>query len=113
MNKLNNCCVKGGSCIIFGLALLAAAPISATAADGDERSLARGAVEDVTLKQKYRTAIREAGGAYKEWLRECVHMPLAESRACRLDAKATYDRDMAQAQLILHGRVPVQASPRR
>ena len=70
----------------------------------EEQSLARGAIEDVTPQQKYRTAIREAGGGYKEWLRECTHMQIAESRSCRLEAKATYDRDMAKAKLILRDR---------
>ena len=77
----------------------------------DKQSLARGAIEDVTPQQKYRTAIREAGGGYKEWLRECNHMPLAESRSCRLEAKATYDRDMAQAKLILRGRENMRPRP--
>ena len=91
-----------------GAAALAAALVSifsfAHATPGsDEQSLTKGAVEDVTPQQKYRTAIREAGGGYKEWLRECDHMPSADRRACALEAKATYDRDMAEAQMILRG----------
>ena len=77
-----------------------------------EQSLQRGAVEDVTSQQKYRTAIREAGGGYKESLRECVHAAGVDRRACTLEAKATYDRDMAEARIILGGREPVQARPR-
>ena len=77
-----------------------------------EQSLQRGAVEDVTPQQKYRTAIREAGGGYKESLRDCVHAAGVDRRACTLEAKATYDRDMAEARMILGGREPVQARPR-
>ena len=91
---------------MFLLSLLAAATFSHASVESDARSLAGGAVEDVTPQQKYRTAIREAGGGYKEWLRECDQMPSADRRACVLDAKATYDREMAQARLILRGRAP-------
>ena len=107
MNKLNNDSIKLKSRAIFVLTLLAAATFSHASVESDERSLARGTVEDVTPQQKYRTAIRDAGGGYKEWLRECSHMPAVDRRACVLDAKATYDREMAQARLILRGRAPV------
>lgn len=91
-----------------GAAALAAALLSIfsfahAVPSGEVQSLARGAIEDVTPQQKYRTAIREAGGGYKEWLRECDNMPSADRRACKLEAKATYDRDMAEAQMILRG----------
>ena len=71
-----------------------------------ERSLERGAVEDVTPQQKYRSAIREAGGAYKESLRECTQLSGGDGRVCVREAKITYDRDMAAAKLILAGREP-------
>ena len=84
-------------------ALLSIFNFAHAALGSNEQSLAMGAVEDVTPQQKYRTAIREAGGGYKEWLRECDNMPSADRRACKLEAKATYDRDMAEAQMILRG----------
>lgn len=67
-----------------------------------ERSLARGSVEDVTPQQKYNTAIREAGGAYKENLRDCAQTA-TDVKACNREAKSTYDRDMADARRILGG----------
>ena len=70
----------------------------------DAQSLAKGAVEDVTAQQKYNTAIREAGGGYKEWLRECNSGPADLRRTCTSEAKANYDWDMAQAKLILSSR---------
>ena len=70
----------------------------------DDQSLVRGAVEDVTPQQKYRSAIREAGGAYKESLRECDRVMGDERRACTREAKQTYDRDMADAKLFLSPR---------
>ena len=67
----------------------------------EERLLERGAVEDTTPQQKYRTAINEAGGGYKLYLAECASMPATERTACRREAKAVYDRDMATARQIL------------
>lgn len=67
----------------------------------EERLLERGAIEDKTPQQKYRTAINEAGGGYKLYLAECASMPAAERAACRREAKAVYDREMAAARQIL------------
>lgn len=67
----------------------------------DEQLLAKGAIPDVTPQQKYQTAIREAGGAYKEWLRDCMQYNGADKISCRREAKAVYDRDMAEAKRIL------------
>jgi hypothetical protein len=67
----------------------------------EEQLLARGAVADTTPQQRYRTAINEAGGGYKLWLAECAAMAAAERTACRREAKAVYDRDMAAARAIL------------
>ena len=108
MNKFAKCSFNSRIINATGVATMTAVLLSifsfAHATPGsDEQSLTRGAVEDVTPQQKYRTAIREAGGGYKEWLRECGHMPSADRRACALEEKATYDRDMAEAQMILRG----------
>ena len=85
-------------------AVLGASAVVCASPASDEQALAKGAVEDVTPQQKYNTAIREAGGGYKEWLRECNTGPADLRRACSAEAKATYDRDMARAKLILAGR---------
>ena len=69
---------------------------------GDESSLARGSVEDMTPQQKYNSAIREAGGAYKESLRDCAQTG-TDVKACNREAKSTYDRDMADAKRLLTG----------
>lgn len=70
----------------------------------EEQLLERGAVADMTPQQRYRTAINEAGGGYKLYLAECAAMAAAERTACRRDAKALYDRDMAAARAILRTR---------
>lgn len=101
--SFNSRIVDAAGSAAFVVALLAISSVAHTTPSSDELALAKGAIEDVTPQQKYRTAIREAGGGYKEWLRECDHMPTADRGTCRRDAKATYDRDMAQAQWILRG----------
>ena len=93
---------------VLATALLAAASFVHASPMSDNQSLQRGAVEDITPQQKYRTAIREAGGGYKESLRECNRGGGEDQRACSREAKATYDRDMAEAKLILNGRAPAQ-----
>jgi hypothetical protein len=100
MNRIATRSVKGTAL----LSLFAAVSFACAANANDAQSLERGAVADVTPQQKYQSAIREAGGAYKEWLRECVQLAAADQRACRLEAKATYDADMAQAKRILQRR---------
>ena len=87
--------------ILTATALFAATTIAYVSPRGEEESLRRGAVEDTTPSQRYQTAIREAGGAYKEALRECTQLGGADRRACVREAKATYDRDMFQARMIL------------
>ena len=67
----------------------------------EDQLLERGAVADMTAQQRYRTAVNEAGGGYKLWLAECAAMASTERTACRREAKAVYDRDMAAARAIL------------
>jgi len=81
------------------LTLSFSAPNASAKDDAD--SLARGAIADVTPQQKYRTAIREAGGAYKEAQRNCAVVDGSAQKACQREAKATYDQEMALARLIL------------
>jgi Spy/CpxP family protein refolding chaperone len=88
---------------VVAAVLLAAAGFVSASPGNDEQSLRRGAVEDVMPQQKYQSAIREAGGAYKEALRECAAAGGEDRQACSREAKATYDRDMAEARLILRG----------
>ena len=67
----------------------------------EDDQLARTAVPDSTPQQRYDSAIREAGGAYKEALRECSAMRGVERSSCTREAKATYDNDMAEARALL------------
>lgn len=77
-----------------------AAP-STTHAQGDEASLQRGAVADMTPQQRYNTAIREAGGGMKVALEECRAQAGAERRSCEAQARARYQADMAAAKEFL------------
>jgi len=100
------CLINTRRCRAMLLAVLLGASAGAVLASpsSDEQALAKGAIEDVTPQQKYSTAIREAGGGYKEWLRECNNGPAELRRACTAEAKATYDSDMARARMILSSR---------
>lgn len=80
--------------------VLSATPSSALA-QGDEASLQRGAMEDMTPQQRYNTAIREAGGGMKVSLEECRAMAASERRACEAQARARYQADMAAAKEFL------------
>ena len=93
------------STLIFS-ALLALAGSAALAQPVamEQQLLERGSVADVTAQQKYQTAIKEAGGGYKLYLVECASMAAVERSACRRDAKALYDSDMASARTILRGK---------
>ena len=90
-----------------GAIALATTPFVATTfvhatPESDTQSLDRGAIADVTPQQKYRSAIREAGGAYKESLRDCAQIAINDRQACIRDARNTYDRDMADAKRLLN-----------
>lgn len=91
---------------LFISAVLAVAGSAALAqpAAMEDKLIERGTVPDTTPQQKYRTAINEAGGGYKVYLAECAAMAAAERSACRRDAKALYDRDMAAARTILKNK---------
>jgi hypothetical protein len=92
---------KTSTFLVSALLLVSASAVLAQPVAMEERLLERGAVEDATPQQKYRTAINEAGGGYKLYLEECASMAAAERTACRREAKAVYDRDMAAARQIL------------
>lgn len=93
------------SALFVSAALLAAgSAVMAQPVAMEDRLIARGAVADVTPQQKYRTAINEAGGGYKVYLEECATLAAAERIACRRDAKALYNRDMAAARQILRSK---------
>ncbi|MDO9357959.1 MAG: hypothetical protein Q7T70_03065 [Polaromonas sp.] len=90
------------STLLLSAFVAATAPaVLAQPAAIEEQLLERGASPDTTAQQRYRTAINEAGGGYKLWLAECAALAAAERAACRRDAKAVYDRDMAAARAIL------------
>lgn len=85
------------ACALGGLLAL---PTGALA-QGDEASLARGATPDTTPRQRYQSAIREAGGGLKVSLEECRTLEVAERKACESQARTRYQSDMAAAQALL------------
>ncbi|MBL0122879.1 MAG: hypothetical protein IPP88_09145 [Betaproteobacteria bacterium] len=120
MNRFASSQARNIPAALLVMALLAAtsiahaAPASAPASPStnDEESLEKGAVADVKPPQKYQTAIREAGGAFKEALRECAQASDGDRLVCAAEVRATYDREMAQAKLLFRGRELLQACVR-
>lgn len=75
--------------------------VPAFAQGGDEASLARGAVPDTTVQQRYQSAIREAGGGLKVSLEECKTVPQGKERkGCEAEARSRYQQDMANARAM-------------
>jgi hypothetical protein len=95
---------KFSALLASALLTLASSAVLAQPLSMEDKLLERGSVADTTPQQKYRTAINEAGGGYKVYLAECAAMAAAERNACRREAKAVYDRDMAAARAILRGK---------
>lgn len=88
---------------VLWAALLPAAlllPGMARAQASHSASLERADVPDTTPQQRYRSAIREAGGGLKVGLEECRSL-VAERKACEAAARARYQEDMAQARAML------------
>lgn len=85
--------------VILSLLLACAAPGMAQAPSHDAE-LARADMPDTTPQQRYRSAIREAGGGLKIGLAECRVLP-AGRQACEAEARARYQEDMREAKRML------------
>lgn len=60
--------------------------------------------EDATSQARLRTLQKEIGAALQEAQNACKKMPAAERNACMQEARATYQRDMAQARERVAGQ---------
>ena len=87
--------------MVCGLLAAASPAVLAQPASAEDRLLERTAVPDTTPQQRYQTAIREAGGAYKQNLAACASLATAERTGCRREAKALHDREMTDAERLL------------
>ncbi|MES2355213.1 MAG: hypothetical protein V4568_12595 [Pseudomonadota bacterium] len=67
----------------------------------EDRQLENSSIPDVTPRQLFTTATREAGGAYKEARRECATLNAKERGGCLKEAKATYEQEMSEARAEL------------
>ncbi len=62
--------------------------------------------EDTTRQAQLRTLQKEAGAALQEARNACKKAPSAERKGCEQEARATYQRDMAQAKAQLDANTP-------
>lgn len=60
--------------------------------------------EDATSQARLRTLQKEIGAALQEAKNACKRVPAAERKACMQEARAIYQRDMAQAQTRVGGQ---------
>lgn len=83
------------------LSLLLACTVPGMAQElSHEAELARAEVPDTTPQQRYRSAVREAGGGLKIGLAECRALPSGR-QACEAEARARYQDDMRAAKKML------------
>ncbi|GAB3384078.1 hypothetical protein [Massilia agri] len=62
--------------------------------------------EDTTRQARLRTLQKEAGAALQEARNACKKGPSAERKSCEQEARANYQRDMAQAKAQVDGQTP-------
>lgn len=62
--------------------------------------------EDTTRQAQLRTLQKEAGAALQEARNACKKGPGAERKRCEQEARANYQRDMAQAKAQMDGPTP-------
>ncbi|WP_313033239.1 hypothetical protein [Massilia alkalitolerans] len=60
--------------------------------------------EDATSQARMRTLQKEIGAALQEARNACKKAPAAERNACMQEARAVYQRDMAQARAQVAGQ---------
>jgi hypothetical protein len=60
--------------------------------------------EDATTQARMRTLQKEIGAALQEARNACKKAPAAERNACMQEARAIYQRDMAQAKARVAGQ---------
>jgi hypothetical protein len=108
--------LRGACACLLGTTLFAHAQTQANsdalvdpvAAKQQAREIAQGDParwyrEDATRQQQLRTLHKEIGAALQEARNACKRMPAAERNSCMQEARATYQRDMAQAKARVDG----------
>lgn len=85
---------------LAGIWLLAMAPGQAQEAGPQAGDPARWYADDTTEQQQLRTLRKEIGAALREAQAECRRMAASGRAACLRDARATYRRDMANAEQL-------------
>ena len=115
--------LRGACACLLGAALLAHAQtptqartsndslVDPAAASTQAREIAQGDParwyrEDATSQARMRTLQKEIGAALQEARNACKKAPAAERNACMQEARAIYQRDMAQAKARVDGQTP-------
>ena len=107
--------LRGACACLLGTTLFAHAQTSSdalvdpVAAKQQAREIAQGDParwyrEDTSRQAQLRTLYKEIGAALQEAKNACKKAPAAERSACLQEARATYQRDMAQARTQVDGQ---------
>jgi len=104
-------CLLGSALLVHAQAQTQAgsdALVDPAAATKQAREIAQGDParwyrEDATREARLRTLQKEIGAALQEARNACKKQPAAERNACLQEARATYQRDMAQAKAQVDG----------
>ena len=80
------------------------APAFAAEEDVSQEDPARWYQGDDTAQLHYKTLVKEARAAGAQALQECKTLKGAEAKACRKDARANMNSDLARAKRILKAR---------
>ena len=107
--RLFSTVLRGACACLLGATLLAHAQtngdavVDPVAAKQQAREIAQGDParwyrEDATRQAQLRTLHKEIGAALQEAKNACRKVAAAERNACLQEARATYQRDMAQAK---------------
>ena len=88
--------------LAFGIA--AHAPAFAAEEDVSQEDPARWYQGDDTAQLHYKTLVKEARAAGAQAMQECKSLKGADGKACRKDARANMNSDLARAKRILKAR---------
>lgn len=85
---------------LFIIVTMLTTPVHA-AQDTTSKAEAQQSTEDLSPREQYQTAKKEADAAYRQALADCRKMRGTERKTCMKEAKSNYQADLAEAKKAL------------